>query len=340
MAEHTIVVDNAGATFLAASGEIILDAALRQGIALPHQCRGASCGTCKARLLEGEVDHGWNFGLALTDEEKAQGYCLLCQSRPLSTRLRVCTVNAMPSGSSMPRRVETQVVALARESHNVCRLTLALPSGADFEARPGGYAELVLPGVSPHRTYSFAGVAMAGLVSFYVSRHPHGKASGYVHEQLRVGDKMGIVGPFGQFALPPDADAPVLALAGGTGLAPILALAQATMERENPASFEILLSLREPAELFALDRLLELERRSAGRLRYRVAYSRAQADGVAALSGRLPALLPALYPSLDAYRVLIAGSPSFVDACASVARQLGVGQGNLALDRFTAAVGS
>eukprot|EP01034_Spumella_vulgaris_P014996 gene14996-19163_t len=75
---------NNGRRFNMPRSECILDAALSQGIALPHQCRGASCGMCKARVTQGTVDNGWSLGLAISDQEIAEGFCLMCQARPLS----------------------------------------------------------------------------------------------------------------------------------------------------------------------------------------------------------------------------------------------------------------
>src|SRR4029453_16271532 len=75
--------------FLCGADEYLLDAALRNGLHLPQNCRGGACGTCKADILEGAVDHGWVMSFAISDQEKADGKCLLCVSRPASPRITV-----------------------------------------------------------------------------------------------------------------------------------------------------------------------------------------------------------------------------------------------------------
>ena len=81
-----VTVAGTGQSFVCGADQLILDAGLAAGIGLPHNCRGGACGTCKSEVLEGEVDHGWVMSFAISDEEKAAGRCLVCQSRPRSVR--------------------------------------------------------------------------------------------------------------------------------------------------------------------------------------------------------------------------------------------------------------
>jgi ring-1,2-phenylacetyl-CoA epoxidase subunit PaaE len=69
------------------SDTTILDAALQQGADLPFACKGGVCCTCKARLLEGEVEMDVHWGLE--DEEVEQGYILTCQSHPRTQKIVV-----------------------------------------------------------------------------------------------------------------------------------------------------------------------------------------------------------------------------------------------------------
>jgi len=72
---------------LAADGANILDGALNAGLEAPFSCKGGVCATCKARLVEGEVEMDLNH--ALSETEVKAGYVLTCQAHPLSARVVV-----------------------------------------------------------------------------------------------------------------------------------------------------------------------------------------------------------------------------------------------------------
>jgi len=84
----TVIAGGREITFeLSADGENILDGGLDHGLDLPFACKGGVCATCKARLLEGDVDMDLNH--ALQPDELAAGYILTCQAHPVSDRVVV-----------------------------------------------------------------------------------------------------------------------------------------------------------------------------------------------------------------------------------------------------------
>ena len=72
---------------LAADGENILDAGLDNAVDLPFSCKGGICATCKAKLVEGDVD--MDMTQALRQEEIDAGFILTCQAHPVSRRVVV-----------------------------------------------------------------------------------------------------------------------------------------------------------------------------------------------------------------------------------------------------------
>jgi ring-1,2-phenylacetyl-CoA epoxidase subunit PaaE len=86
--EVTVIIDGATRKFTLEKGrENIIDAAAKQGIELPYSCKGGVCSTCRAKLVEGEVDMDVNF--ALEDYEVARGFILCCQSYPVTDKVVV-----------------------------------------------------------------------------------------------------------------------------------------------------------------------------------------------------------------------------------------------------------
>jgi ring-1,2-phenylacetyl-CoA epoxidase subunit PaaE len=85
-AEVTVRLDGRSTSFALASGDVpVLEAVLRKRPDAPFACRGGVCGTCRARLVEGEVVMDTNW--ALEPEEVERGYVLTCQSHPVSERV-------------------------------------------------------------------------------------------------------------------------------------------------------------------------------------------------------------------------------------------------------------
>ena len=88
LCEATVVIDGRARTFAFEKGtSSLLDAAMREGMELPYACKGGVCSTCRAMLVEGEVDMDANF--ALEDYEIARGYILTCQSYPVTNKIHV-----------------------------------------------------------------------------------------------------------------------------------------------------------------------------------------------------------------------------------------------------------
>lgn len=339
-----VTVANTGQSFTCGADELILDAGLGAGLPLPHNCRGGACGTCKAEILEGSVDHGWVMSFAITDDEKAAGKCLICQSKPTSAELHLRMDGAMAAAEEAPPApIEVRGVVVAAEpvTRSIRRLVIALPAGLRFRYRPGMHVELITPDVRKPRTYSIAtapdadGQPPDGLLEFFVTHHEGGRASGWLHAPERLGDEIGLHGPYGTFHLPKAAGA-ALCLAGGSGLAPILSIVRAALARGHGHPIMLIFSVRDRAEVFALDQLHRLARRHAN-FSYLITLTRARSVPSASgwRLGRIPTWLGEALPDLSSRWVLAAGPPGFVDSAVEVALGLGAQQGRVLVDSFT-----
>ena len=88
LSQVTVILDGRASQFeLTADGENVLDAGINQGLDLPFSCKGGVCSTCKARLVEGEVD--MDITHALEEGEIDAGFILTCQAHPISDTIVV-----------------------------------------------------------------------------------------------------------------------------------------------------------------------------------------------------------------------------------------------------------
>jgi CDP-4-dehydro-6-deoxyglucose reductase len=216
---------------------------------------------------------------------------------------------------------------------------IALPPGIRFRYRAGMHVELRTPAVAKPRTYSIAtapdddGLPPDGLLEFFITRHDAGRASGWLH-QAELGARLDLHGPYGNFRLPKDAGRPVLCLAGGSGLSPILAIARRALATGFGRPMTLILSVRDRGEAFALDALHALGRRHAN-FTWQVTLTRASDAPPGWRKGRIPDWLGEQTPDLSNWHVLAAGPPAFVDACVAKARTLGAPLERILTDSFT-----
>ena len=227
---HRVTVEPVGRQVDCREDQTILDACLRNGIWLPHSCTHGTCGTCKAELLDGDVDHGDASAFALMDFERDEGKLLLCQACPRGDVTIEGDVETEEGLEFAPVRdfvgTVTELRDIARETRLV-RLELNGP----MAFAPGQYVSITVPGRGVTRTYSMANPpAQDTTVELNIRRTPGGAASdGWVFATLAVGDRVELSGPYGRFVLRPARPEPAIMIAGGTGLAPILSMIRHTL---------------------------------------------------------------------------------------------------------------
>lgn len=227
--------------------------------------------------------------------------------------------------------LEHAVVALERRTPVIVELTLR-PAGPPLGYVPGQY---VLLGDVEHevaeRSFSIGNAPRpSGELTLLVTEIPGGEASAWIHRRLRVGDTVLVSGPYGSFVADPESDAPALYLAGGSGLAPVRALAEAAVTAGRPREATLFFSARTEADVIDAERFARWERERPG---FRFLRTLTRAGGPPPI-GRIPGLLPGLFPDLGRHDVFVAGAAGFVDGCAEAARACGVRPGRLHTEAF------
>ena len=221
--EHTVALnfeDGVTRFITTRPDETVADASYRVGINIPLDCRDGACGTCKCRVEAGTFDGGSYIEDALTDEEAAQGFGLACQMRARSDL--VLGIAASPDVCTT--RIEAHratLVAVSRLSPTT--LGLALRPSQPITFLPGQYVNIDVPGTSQRRSYSFSSAPGADTATFLVRDIPGGTMTAFLTERADPGTEVTLTGPVGAFYLR-EVRRPVLMLAGGTGLAPFLAM--------------------------------------------------------------------------------------------------------------------
>ncbi len=318
-----IILQPSGKSVECASGDTVLMALEKAGYALPNNCRAGACGECKVKVSAGHFDQGMVLDMALSQEERRQSYGLMCMAKPISDELTIewGTEDAKPK--LFPPREDALFVLVDKRqvAERVVELRLR-PVGQPIRYWPGQYVMLGNPRADiPLRAYSIANAPRPdGELVLQVARADDGVTSAWVHEQLNIGDSLKVSGAYGTFIGDPSVNTPVLCLAAGTGLAPILALTEAALRRGYRGKVTLVFSARTLADVYSLG-LLAWWRAKHRNFDYHITLTRDQQDGCR--HGRIPELLPSLCADLSKHTVFIAGSPAFVEACQTAARSQG-----------------
>ena len=250
-----ITIDGLEAALEARPKETVLGAALREGLRFPNDCRVGGCGTCKCRLVEGKVEERTDKAYVLSAEELRAGYILACQSVPKGT-VRIAVDGLADATDERPVvNLRGRVAARRELTHDTAEITVALEGSLAYTA--GQYARLSMPGlVDESRCYSFARAPRStggdSELVFFVREVPGGAMSPRLVRDDVVGNEVRVEGPFGDFRLR-DAKGPLVAVAGGSGLAPILALLEDALAHKVSRPVVLLFGARTEADLYALD---------------------------------------------------------------------------------------
>jgi methane monooxygenase component C len=239
--------------------EDVITAALRQGHLLLSDCREGSCSTCRGFLVDGDYDQLLPHSPhALTDAEEEDGLILACRLRPSSDLeidfdYPVDRVGRYEDGTR-----NGQIVSAERLSDSVARVVIRTNMAQDpFTWDPGQYLQITLPAVGVTRAYSMANVPDGSReLEFIVRLLPDGRFSGHVAAGLAVGEPVRLRGPYGQFGFHGD-PRPVF-VAGGTGLAPLLALIRRIGSTAPSTEALLVFGTSHESDLFYLDELSAL----------------------------------------------------------------------------------
>jgi toluene monooxygenase electron transfer component len=277
----TVSARNQAYTFDCEAGEKILHAGLRSGIALPYECATGTCGTCKARVVQGEVDDEWPEAPARNSLRPDGGEVLMCQcvARAELSLEANRVVTPMAPAACRPTRMGALVQRTAMLTHDVVSLEVGLSRPLDFEA--GQFMLMTAPGIVGARAYSMVNFEpKAERLVFVVKKKPEGRMSGWLFGTPVTGARVELFGPLGAATFEPDAGKNLLCVAGGSGIAGMMSiLSRATRERYfTRHTGDVFFGVRTRRDVFFLDELAAFHEEASGALRVTVAFSDEEVD--------------------------------------------------------------
>ena len=330
---HRIRIVPSGHEFNIEADESVLDAGLRQGVALPYGCRNGTCAACIGKVVEGEVVYPEGPPAALSEAEAATGQALLCQARVTSD----CEIEAREIDAAkdiVVRTLPVRVMALEPVAHDVTVLKLKLPAAERLQFLAGQYIDLLLKD-GRRRSFSLANPPHDDeQLELHVRRIPGGRFSDQLLSDMQARALLRFEGPLGSFFLREDSDKPIVLMAGGTGFAPIKSVVEHAIAAGIERPMHLFWGARARRDLY----MDELARRWADEhdnIHYTPVLSEPAADD--AWSGETGFVHEAVLracPDLSAHQVYMCGPPPMIEAGREAFRAAGLPRDEIFFDSF------
>lgn len=295
-------------------------------VPMSYSCMAGRCGTCRCKVLDGEVMEG--AGEQRRPLDGGPGFVLACQTYLTEP----CTIE-IPEPDEVvvhpARIVKATVVTIEDLTHDIKRLVLRPAKPVEFSS--GQYVQLQF--TPDHvRPYSMAGLCGDGLFEFHVRVVPDGRVTGYIARDLKVGDTVKVSGPLGSAYLRRKHEGPILCVAGGTGLAPILSILRGAVAQGMTNPIHLYFGVRSPRDVYGMPWLDQLKRDHPNLIVHVVV-----ASGGHPATQRCGLVTDAIeqdHGNLSGWRAYLCGSPPMVEAATVVVRRQGIPAEHIYADAF------
>jgi toluene monooxygenase electron transfer component len=274
----TIQSNNGQFSFDCGERESILYAGLRQGLNLPFECATGTCGTCRARLIAGDVDIRWKDAPGGARLKPEKGDLLMCQTRARSDcRLRVPT-ELVVANQAVPASRRGTIRGLQRLTRDVLHFNLHLTSPMRFEA--GQFVVLERPEIAGGRAYSIVNFASeVERLALVVKRKPGGRFCDWLFDSVSGEPEVDVFGPLGRAIFRPDEKRNFVCIAGGSGIAGMMSILECAVQADHFRNHKaaVFFGVRTLGDTFYLEQLSRYAAASYGKLDVTLALSDEQA---------------------------------------------------------------
>jgi CDP-4-dehydro-6-deoxyglucose reductase len=293
--------------------ETILDAAMRGGFNMAYGCKNGACGSCKGKVITGEVTHGDHAESALTAMERENGYALFCcatTDADITIECKEITASKDIQIKTLPCRVQT----IDKVSHDVAVLTLKLPSSEKLAFMAGQYIDIHTKN-GKKRSFSIANAPHdAEYLQLHIRHVAGGEFSDYVWNTMKEREIMRFTGPLGSFFLREDSDKPILLIATGTGFAPIKGMLEHAFKNGIQREIVLYWGARSLADIYMPELPSAWQQEHANFTFIPVLSEPAEADAWNGRTGLVHEAVLADFKDLSSYQIYACGAPVMVEA--------------------------
>jgi len=314
-------------------GNTILEAALEQGVNFPHGCKTGNCGACKSEKISGDIEMSPFSEFALESEEEEKGMILACRSVPWSDcEIRIIDDQLEETLNDFKViNIECVVKKLTKVTDDIYILNLKINSEEEFKFKAGQYAELYF-GQCKEKHFSMANPPSTNELEFHIKTLDGGEVSDYVKNTLEVGEKIKVKGPFGNAYLRDSHKGPIIAVAGGTGLAPILSIIQSSQDIKMKQPIQVYYGAQSEKDLYFVKQFEEMIQNNKNLSFFPVVMEPSKRKELR--SGLVTDAVIENIKNFDGYKAYLAGPPKMVEAAEKILFSNGIRKVDVHSDAF------
>jgi len=313
-------------------GNTILESALDQGIDFPHGCRTGNCGACKSKIISGDIEMSPYSEFALDEDEEKNGLILACRSVPWSDcEIKILNEEDDNKNNLEIKNLTCQVTNIRKVTKDIFVINLKLDDKKYFKFKAGQYAELHI-GNCKEKYFSMANSPKTKELEFHIKTLDGGEVSNYVKNNLKLGEVIKIKGPYGNAYLREKHKGPIIAVAGGTGLAPILSIIKYSQEIEMKQPTSIYYGAQSEQELYFSEQFNTMSKINKNLNFYPVIIEGSKNKILR--QGFVTDAIVQDIKDFDGYKAYLAGPPKMVEAAEKILTNKGIRKVDMHSDAF------
>ncbi len=316
-------------------GNTILESALDQGIDFPHGCRTGNCGACKSKKISGDIEMSPYSEFALDKDEENQGLILPCRAVPWSD----CEIEVLSEEHNDETEangieikcLEYKVTNITKKTKDIFILDLKIGNKGSLNFKAGQYAELYI-GNCKEKHFSMANSPETSNLEFHIKTLDGGEVSNYVKNKLKIGETVKVKGPYGNAYLRDRHKGPIIAIAGGTGLAPILSIIKNSQEIKMKQPINIYYGAQSEKELYCIEQFEIFSKNNKNLKFFPVVVE--EPENKIVRKGFVTDAIVQDINDFDGYKAYLAGPPKMVEVAEEILITNGIRKVDIHSDAF------
>ncbi len=321
--------------FTVNGGATLLETLVGEKIFIPSACGGkGTCGLCKVKVLEGAGPLMPTEEPFLDAQQKEEGIRLSCM-----VKVRNDIAIEIPPELLFVKEFTCRCTKILDLTHDIKQFRFELIDPPTIEYVPGQFIQLLTPPYKESKDEVFRAYSISSdpaekdAVEIIMRLVPGGKCTTYYFEHFEEGKKVRFNGPYGEFQLT-DTDAPMIFIAGGSGMAPIKCILHHMQNTQNKRKAVYFFGARTVNDLFLLDEMKRFEENLHDFKFVPVVGSQEEDDGWEGERGLVTEALERHFDNAEGHEGYLCGSPGMLNASIEILKKLGITDEKIYYDKF------